>query len=110
MGWLPRTLVVVSLAGGTLLAGAPAHADDGGFLAALDARGVYRSGTPDARLAAGRKFCAELRGGSTPDEIVGRYQANLRTFGAPSTVDDLRVSLRPMIDIAQHELCPDTLG
>lgn len=88
---------------------APAHADDASYLAALDAHGVFRSGTPGARLSAGNKFCAELRSGATPDQIAAQYRS-LPTFGAPSMIDDLRGSLHPVIDIAQHELCPDTLG
>lgn len=103
----------VVVAGTAILAAAvahpaPSHADDASYLAALDAYGVFRSGTPGARLSAGNKFCAELRGGANPDEITARYRS-LPTFGAPSMIDDLRVSLRPVIDVAQHELCPDTL-
>lgn len=91
-----------------VLGSAPAHADDASYLAALDANGVFRSGPPNARLSAGHKFCNELRAGSTPDQVVSNY-VRRPSFGGPSMVDDLTNNLRPVIDIAQHELCPDTL-
>ncbi|CAJ1494685.1 DUF732 domain-containing protein [[Mycobacterium] kokjensenii] len=92
-----------------LLGSAPAHADDASYLAALDANGVFRSGPPNARLSAGHRFCNQLRSGATVDQVVDAY-VRRPSFGGPSMVDDLTVNLRPVIDIAQHELCPDTLG
>jgi hypothetical protein len=107
--WALRIAAFAGAGAAAMLGAAPAHADDAGYLAALDAQGVFRSGTPDARLSAGHKFCAELRGGASPDQIAAHYRS-LPTFGAPSMIDDLRGSLGPVIAIAQHELCPDTLG
>ena len=106
-----RILSVSVLAGAAtlaLLSSAPAHADDASYLAALDAQGVFRSGPPNARLSAGHKFCNELRSGATPDQVADSY-VRQPSFGGPSMVDDLTVNLRSVIDIAQHELCPDTL-
>ncbi|UVO11859.1 DUF732 domain-containing protein [Mycobacterium sp. SVM_VP21] len=91
-----------------LLGSTPAYADDASYLAALDANGVFKSGPPNARLSAGHRFCNQLRAGSTPDQVVDDY-VRRPSFGGPSMVDDLTVDLRPVIDIAQHELCPDTL-
>ncbi|BBY34529.1 hypothetical protein MMIN_25900 [Mycolicibacter minnesotensis] len=100
--------VSIGTAAMALLASAPANADDASYLAALDAAGVFRSGPPNARLSAGHRFCNQLRAGSTPDQVVNDY-VRRPSFGGPSMVDDLTVNLRPVIDIAQHELCPDTL-
>ncbi|MFL0274298.1 DUF732 domain-containing protein [Mycobacterium sp. SMC-19] len=100
--------VFVGSAAIALLGSAPAYADDASYLAALDANGVFKSGPPNARLSAGHRFCSQLRGGSTPDQVVNDY-VRRPSFGGPSMVDDLTVNLRPVIDIAQHELCPDTL-
>ena len=105
-------ILAATIVAGTLSAPAPApaHADDASYLAALDARGVFRSGTPDARLSAGHKFCNQLRNGATPNEIVATESPRLRTFGAPSMVDDLRVNMPQVIEIARQEICPETLG
>ncbi len=91
-----------------LLGSAPAHADDASYIAALDANGVFRSGPPNARLSAGHRFCNQLRSGETPEQIIATFPRR-PSFGGPSMVDDLTVNLRPVIDIAQHELCPETL-
>lgn len=91
-----------------LLGSTPAHADDASYLAVLDANRVFMSGPPNARLSAGHRFCNQLRSGSTVDQVVNDYVPR-PSFGGPSMVDDLTVNLRPVIDIAQHELCPDTL-
>lgn len=92
-----------------LLSAAPAQADDASYLAALDTAGVFRSGPPNARLSAGHRFCNQLRSGASPEQVVAAYPP-WPSFGGPSMVDDLRVNLRPVVDIAQHELCPETLG
>ncbi|HEU0189806.1 MAG TPA: DUF732 domain-containing protein [Mycobacterium sp.] len=109
MGRILIGAVSTTLAALGALGAAPAHADDASYLAALNANGVFRSGTPGARLSAGHKFCDELRAGATPAEVEARTAPTLRTYGAPSMVDDLRVSLPQVITIAQYELCPDTL-
>ncbi|BBZ22036.1 hypothetical protein MHIB_04540 [Mycolicibacter hiberniae] len=108
---MKRTLGAAVLAGTAalaLLGSAPAHADDASYLASLDAHGVFRSGPPNARLSAGHRFCNQLRSGATVDDVVANY-VRRPSFGGPSMVDDLTTNLRPVIDIAQHELCPDTL-
>ena len=104
-----RTAVFAAAGATALLGSAPAHADDASYLAALDANGVFRSGPPNARLSAGHRFCSELRNGETPDQVAANFPRR-PSFGGPSMVDDLTVNLRPVIDIAQHELCPETLG
>lgn len=109
MSWILRGAVVVGAAAAAVLGGATAHADDASYLAALDANGVFRSGPPNARLSAGHRFCDQLRSGATPDQIIATFPRR-PSFGGPSMVDDLAGSLRPVIDIAQHEICPDTLG
>lgn len=86
-----------------------AGADDQSYLAALDAQGVFTNATAQSRLAAGHKFCNEIRAGSSPDEVAERYQ-DLRAGGGWSAILDLRIWLRPVIATAQQELCPDTLG
>lgn len=103
-----RVAIAVAAGAAALLGAGPATADDASYLAALDAHGLYRSGPPNARLSAGHRFCADLRAGANPEDLAARYQA-LPHFGAPSMIDDLRGSLRPVIDVAQHELCPETL-
>lgn len=106
--WQRATGVLAAVGVAAALSGAPAHADDASYLAALDANGLFRSGPPNARLSAGHKFCTELRNGATPDQIAAAYRS-LPTFGAPSMIDDLRGSLPAVIAVAQRELCPDTL-
>lgn len=108
MSWILRTVVSVGAAAMALLGCAPAHADDASYIAALDANGVFRSGPPNARLSAGHRFCNQLRSGATVDQIIATFPRR-PSFGGPSMVDDLTVNLRPVIDIAQHELCPETL-
>ncbi|OBY33702.1 DUF732 domain-containing protein [Mycolicibacter kumamotonensis] len=108
MSWILRTVVSVGAAAMALLGSASAHADDASYIAALDANGVFRSGPPNARLSAGHRFCNQLRSGATVDQIIATFPRR-PSFGGPSMVDDLTVNLRPVIDIAQHELCPETL-
>lgn len=108
MSWILRGAVCATVLASALLDSATAHADDATYLAALDAHGVFRSGPPNARLSAGHRFCNQLRSGATPDQIVASFPRR-PSFGGPSMVDDLEGSLRPVIDIAQHEICPDTL-
>ena len=108
MSWIPRAGASLGVAVLALLGSAPAHADDASYLAALDANGVFRSGPPNARLSAGHRFCAELRGGATPEQVAANFPRR-PSFGGPSMVDDLQSNLRPVINIAQHELCPETL-
>ncbi|BBX23714.1 hypothetical protein MTER_31250 [Mycolicibacter terrae] len=108
MSWILRTAALAGAASMALLGSAPAHADDASYIAALDANGVFRSGPPNARLSAGHRFCNQLRSGETPEQIIATFPRR-PSFGGPSMVDDLTVNLRPVIDIAQHELCPETL-
>lgn len=108
MSWILRTGASLGVAALALLGSAPAHADDASYIAALDSQGVYRSGPPNARLSAGHRFCSQLRNGESPEQVADSF-VRRPSFGGPSMVDDLTVNLRPVIDIAQHELCPETL-
>lgn len=109
MSWILRIGTCLGVAAVALLGSAPAHADDASYIAALDAAGVFKSGPPNARLSAGHRFCSQLRNGETPDQIVAGFPRR-PSFGGPSMVDDLQSNPRPVIDIAQRELCPETLG
>jgi hypothetical protein len=106
-----RTAVVVcALAAAPMCTPPPAaRADDQSYLAALDEQGAFVESPLPSRVAAGHRFCSELRGGSSPDDIEARYQ-NITSFGGWGAIDDLRKNLRTVIETAQRELCPDTLG
>lgn len=74
-----------------------AHADDASYLRYLDANGIgYYDNAPSSRLAVGRVICDNLRFSRNP-----RAGFNFVSNGMVS---------QPLIDTAQRELCPDTLG
>lgn len=108
MNRILRAATLAGVAAVALVNMPTAHADDASYLAALDANGVFRSGPPNARLSAGHRFCSQLHNGETPKQIVATFPRR-PSFGGPSMVDDLQSNPRPVIDIAQRELCPDTL-
>jgi hypothetical protein len=91
----------IAAAAGTLAAAAPlagvAHADDASYLEVLHSNGCMPQSPPevmqDRQLRAGHTVCVELRGGMTKQDI---------------TQGDGDFAL--LVDAAQHELCPDTLG
>ena len=80
----------------TVLASPQAQADANSYLACLSDHGIYAGGQAKA-LNAGFYACDALHGGQTPEQIVA---------GVHLTMMDVR----GVIDAAQHELCPDTLG
>ena len=110
MSWILRIGTSLGVAALALLGSATAHADDASYIAALDAAGVFRSGPPNARLSAGHRFCSQLRNGETPDQIVAAFPRAGPRSAARRWSTTCRVNPRPVIDIAQHELCPETLG
>lgn len=73
-----RLLLLASVAAGIGLA-APAHADDAGFLAALDQAGITHSGATQA-IAAGRAVCQLMEQGLTPMDTVNAVQSTNPAF------------------------------
>jgi hypothetical protein len=73
-----------------------ARADANSYLGYLQSHGTFAGGQAKA-LNAGLYACSALHAGQTPDQILG---------GVHMTFMDVR----GVIDAAQHELCPDTLG
>lgn len=95
------TAVVVVL--GAIFA-APAHADSRSFLDRVHANGLpdrygfFGNMGDSETLMIGNMTCDGIRAGIPPDQAMPK-----------STWDT--AGLRPMlIEAAQHELCPDTLG
>jgi hypothetical protein len=74
----------------------PAHADGNQYLADLAAHGVPMVSQGNA-LDQGLKVCGALRSGVTPEQTFGNF--GVFTGFAPT-----------IVDLAQHDLCPDTLG
>jgi hypothetical protein len=89
---------IVAAAVGLLLGSTGvATADESSYLRYLDENGItYYDNAPSSRLAVGRVICDNLRFSGNP-----RAGFNF--------VSDAMVS-QALIDAAQHELCPDTLG
>jgi Protein of unknown function (DUF732) len=74
---------------------APAHADGNQYLADLAAHGVPMVSQGNA-LDQGIKVCDALRSGVTPQQTFGNF--GFFTGYAPV-----------IVDLAQHDLCPDTI-
>ncbi|HET9875364.1 MAG TPA: DUF732 domain-containing protein [Mycobacterium sp.] len=93
-----RLLAIVTLAIAAITAAGSAHADDDSFIRAIDATGIpyIRNGV----LSSGYEICLKLRAGATPDVAMG----SLQVLGIPGLYS------HALLDAAQHELCPDTLG
>lgn len=88
---------LVVLVAAALMIAAPAHADDQSYLDVLHSNGWVPQSPPevmqDRQLRGGHMVCVELRGGMTKQDI---------------TQGDGDFGL--LVEAAQHELCPDTLG
>lgn len=100
-GVLATAAVLIGLS--TFLA-APAHADSRSFLDRVHANGLpdrygfFGNMGDSETLMIGNMTCDGIRAGIPPDQAMPK-----------STWDT--AGLRPMlIEAAQHELCPDTLG
>lgn len=81
-----------------LVLAAPAHADAQGYLSYLRDHGfssimVDLNSDPAVQLNAGHEACQNLRDGVEPSILHTRWG-----------------SYPLIVDAAQHELCPDTLG
>lgn len=76
---------------------APARADDQSFLADLRDHGVPIITSPAQMIGGGYTVCAEMRNGMSPE--IGAQQWGVLNGWGPV-----------IVDAAQHELCPDTLG
>jgi hypothetical protein len=79
-----------------IVVSAPARADGNQYLADLAAHGVPMVSQGNA-LDQGLKLCAAMRAGVTPEPTFGNF--GVFTGYAPV-----------IIDLAQHDLCPETLG
>jgi len=89
------TVLIISAA---LATAAPAHADGDSYIRYLNDHGTFVPGINDAvRISRGSQVCTSLHNGMTPQQIIDSN---------PIVYFDLR----GVIDAAQHELCPDTLG
>lgn len=74
----------------------PARADEGSYLAELSARGIPVL-IPAQAVSDGFRVCGQLRAGMSPVTAS-------QTFGLYYNVVGPQI-----VDIAQHQLCPDTL-
>ncbi len=92
------TALIISAA---LATAAPADADGDSYLRYLrylNDHGIFVPGINDAvRISRGAKACTDLHNGMAPQQEI---DANPIVY----------FDLRGVIDAAQHELCPDTLG
>lgn len=78
---------------------APAHADDQGFLDYLESHGFQYTpsvDTPAKAVQFGRNICASLHLGGSAGP-----QTTWKTAGSATGI---------LLDAAQQQLCPDTLG
>lgn len=89
-----RLLAVLSAA--ALVGAAPAHADEGGYLAALQAAGVPVVIQATA-ISTGYTVCGQIRGGESPATAAQQWGIYSAAWGPA------------IVDAAQHNLCPDTL-
>jgi hypothetical protein len=73
---------------------APAHADENSYLADMQGHGVPFL---IPAKADGYRVCGEIRGGESPQTAAGTFGIYYNALGPT------------IVDIAQHDLCPDTL-
>lgn len=64
-----RVRVLASLLTAAILFAAPTHADADAFIAALDSHGIAYT-SRQAAIDTGKRVCAELRQGQTPEQIA----------------------------------------
>jgi hypothetical protein len=95
---IARWLATVSTIPAALAMAAPAYADGDSYIRYLNDHGTFVPGINDAvRISRGSQVCTSLHNGMTPQQVI---DANPIVY----------FDLRGVIDAAQHELCPDTLG
>ncbi|WP_136246027.1 DUF732 domain-containing protein [Mycobacterium intracellulare] len=73
-----------------------AHADDASYLADLQARGVPFL-VPAQAVHDGYRVCSDIRNGEPPQIVAQSFGIYYNAVGPT------------IVDIAQHDLCPDTL-
>jgi hypothetical protein len=95
---IARLVATVLMIPALLAMAAPAHADGDSYIRYLNDHGTFVPGINDAvRISRGSQVCTSLHNGMTPQQVL---DANPIVY----------FDLRGVIDAAQHELCPDTLG
>lgn len=96
-----RITAVIGFCASSLIWGAgTAHADANSYLSYLQDHQVFTAFNSQSKnLQAGFYACQALHAGQTPEQVA-----------ASSPPMFISVDVRGMIDAAQHELCPDTLG
>lgn len=91
-----RIATAIGLAVAALLGAPHAQADANSFLQYIQDHHINVGiSNPSKQLWMGNTACQELHQGRTPDQIAS----------TPTLFD-----VRGIVDAAQHELCPDTLG
>ena len=80
-----------------LLVAPQAHADEGAFIADLQAQGVPTGWPFVVQPIAGTNICTELHNGATPQSVVQQF-APIQAPYAPT-----------IVATAQRDICPDTL-
>ena len=94
MSAIPRA-AAAAIAAVALLSTATAHADDQTYLDELRAHGApLKPWTEGEWVSEGHKMCNELRHGESPANVAAGV-----TQMDPAT----------LVDVLQHQLCPDTL-
>jgi hypothetical protein len=98
--WVCAALMLLAVSLALMSAGVwiaqKAAADEGSYLAELSARGIPVL-IPAQAVSDGFRVCGQLRAGMSP-------QTASQTFGLYYNVVGPQI-----VDIAQHQLCPDTL-
>lgn len=92
-----RGLLIFTLGfvAGVIGVAAPAHADDNSYLAELRANGVFMI-NENTWVINGHRMCDMIRSGIAPAILYDQF--GTQNFQGPM-----------IVDIAQHQLCPDTL-
>lgn len=83
-------------AAASVIAAPAAHADEQSYLADLQAHGVPFL-VPAQAVSNGYRVCGEIRGGESPATAAQTFGIYYNALGPT------------IVDIAQHDLCPDTL-
>lgn len=93
-----RAVLVALGLGGVLALSAPAHADDQSFIDRFLGEGIGNGRmTPMTAVDMGHAMCAELHSGAAPAQAARLPRGR--------NIDGVR-----MVQLAQQEICPDTLG
>lgn len=93
---LRPAILVAAISTAAAVSVPPARADEGSYLAELSAHGIPVL-IPAQAVSDGFRVCGQLRAGMSPATAS-------QTFGLYYNVVGPQI-----VDIAQHQLCPDTL-